>query len=283
MIRKILLILLVYSASFYMEIISALHAAEFRSDDTVALITEEKSGYYDLYVKNSSPGEITIDIWFTELANARSSMPLPVRMIVKGGARSKALRVEQIDKKANWNSRFLYQWRPGSSDAVHDDKCVYRLPYLEGKFFLVIQGYNGRITHMGEYEYSIDWAMPIGTPVVAARGGLVTDTEDRYSGNGLIDEYRNKNNYVRVRHDDGTMGVYVHLNTGGIKVKKGQLVRPGDVLGLSGNVGYSDVPHLHFCVFTPVDGKTIKTIPVKFETGMHGTVTLVEGEFYNTR
>jgi hypothetical protein len=49
---------------------------------------------------------------------------------------------------------------------------------------------------------------------------------------------------VMIRHDDGTVAIYGHLNE--VDVKPGQHVDAGDVIGLSGNTGHSTGPHLHF-------------------------------------
>jgi murein DD-endopeptidase MepM/ murein hydrolase activator NlpD len=54
-------------------------------------------------------------------------------------------------------------------------------------------------------------------------------------------------NFVRVLHDDGTMGVYLHLKQGSVSVE-GQRVMVGSALALSGNTGNSSGPHLHFVV-----------------------------------
>src|SRR5207302_10620749 len=44
--------------------------------------------------------------------------------------------------------------------------------------FLVTQGYNGKFSHQGPNQYATDWKMPEGTPVYAARGGIVVSVND---------------------------------------------------------------------------------------------------------
>lgn len=123
---------------------------------------------------------------------------------------------------------------------------IYHLPLVAtGQRFLVAQGIGGHFSHTGAGAYAIDFAMPIGTPVRAARDGVVravkTDAEDH----DLPLEMREAN-FVSILHDDGQVSVYAHLDSA--CVQTGQRVRQGEVIGKSGNTGYSTQPHLHFHV-----------------------------------
>ncbi|WP_259304498.1 M23 family metallopeptidase [Thermomonas sp. S9] len=85
--------------------------------------------------------------------------------------------------------------------------------------------------------------------MLAARGGVVMQVQDGFSGHGL-DPHRDASraNLIRILHDDGSMGLYAHLANGGARVRVGQRVEAGQRIGLSGNTGYSTAPHLHFAV-----------------------------------
>jgi murein DD-endopeptidase MepM/ murein hydrolase activator NlpD len=65
-------------------------------------------------------------------------------------------------------------------------------------------------------------------------------------------------------------------------VKTGQTVETGEVIGLSGNTGYSSGPHLHFDVFRAKDGKTRESVPIRFRTGKGEETTLLAGRTYMT-
>jgi murein DD-endopeptidase MepM/ murein hydrolase activator NlpD len=86
-----------------------------------------------------------------------------------------------------------------------------------------------------------------------------------HDGNGLHAD----NNLIEVDHGDGTFGRYLHLRRGGSYVTLGQKVKQGEVIGASGNVGISMLPHQHFNV---TDGED-RLLPVTFaDVGSDGGV-----------
>lgn len=120
----------------------------------------------------------------------------------------------------------------------------YPLPWRGGPFRLT-QGPGGTFSHSDvKSRYAMDIAMPEGTPIIAARGGVVVKTENSQSGRGSDPS----GNFVRVLHDDATQSVYLHLKQGSVSVREGQRVAVGSPLALSGNTGNSSGPHLHFVV-----------------------------------
>jgi murein DD-endopeptidase MepM/ murein hydrolase activator NlpD len=93
-------------------------------------------------------------------------------------------------------------------------------------------GYRWGVLHGG-----IDLANSIGTPIVAVSDGVVMDAGPA-AGFGL---------WVRLRHNDGTVTVYGHVNT--INCNIGERVMAGDEIATIGNRGNSTGPHLHFEVW----------------------------------
>jgi hypothetical protein len=154
---------------------------------------------------------------------------------------------------------------------------LYSLPYEPGETFLVGQGYLEFPTH--ENEYAIDWIMPEETPILAARGGVVSEVVDTFSKSGLTEEMKTKGNYIRIRHDDGSRAIYYHLAQNGAKVKVGQKVEEGQRIALSGNTGFSATPHLHFMVEQPGNGKYV-SVPILFKSGSDEPFDVVHGGKY---
>lgn len=133
----------------------------------------------------------------------------------------------------------------------------YRLPWRVGETFLCVQSNRAVVSHRGWEEFAYDFAMPVGTEVCAARAGEVVQVVINNDGHG----YKWPNNRVTVRHEDGTLGHYLHLKKDGAKVAVGDRVEQGQVIALSGHVGNSMLPHLHFHV---TDGERKRTLPISF-------------------
>ena len=93
--------------------------------------------------------------------------------------------------------------------------------------------------------YAIDFGMPVGTPIVAARGGTVVAVRESFHDDNGVDL---EENFVFIRHDDETIGRYFHLTHDGALVEQGEEVVQGVTIGMSGNTGQSAGPHLHFDV-----------------------------------
>lgn len=87
---------------------------------------------------------------------------------------------------------------------------------------------------MARHHRGVDVKCKSGTPVLAAADGLVTSAQESGEG-GLM---------IRIGHETELSTVYAHLAK--IEVKKGQFVRAGERIGLSGATGLVTGPHLHF-------------------------------------
>lgn len=146
----------------------------------------------------------------------------------------------------------LLDWHRRSVPATapaHADDVVYRLPFSAAPV-RIDQGFGGSFSHTDPANrYALDFALPQGTPVLAARDGVVTEVRDDFrEAERDPSRFGGGANLVRIRHADGSTAVYAHLAPGGVAVRVGQSVRTGDPLGRSGNTGLSTGPHLHFAV-----------------------------------
>ncbi|MDQ1097464.1 MULTISPECIES: M23 family metallopeptidase [Chryseobacterium] len=153
----------------------------------------------------------------------------------------------------------------------------YDLPYKKGEQYKVTQGYNGDYSHIG--INALDFDMPEGTKVVAVRDGVVIEMVEDNNKGCPTDNCAKYANYVSILHSDQTVAKYSHLQYKGIKVKIGDKVKKGDLIGFSGNTGKSNGSHLHFsCHLNPASNETLKTL---FKTGKGNRLEyLREGETY---
>ncbi len=116
---------------------------------------------------------------------------------------------------------------------------------------------------------AIDLGASPGTPVKAARGGVVLGT----GNTDLTCPGASYGKWVFIKHDNGLSTIYAHLSV--ISVSKGQQVGTRDVIGYSGSTGYATGPHLHFGVYASV-GAEIASFPSKSCAGQ--TYTMPVGD-----
>lgn len=119
-------------------------------------------------------------------------------------------------------------------------------------------------SHSRALRHAIDFAIPTGTPVRAARDGTVLTLADGSTGPGSFEP----SHQVQVLHADGTWAVYGHLQASSHLVVPGQFVQAGELLAYSGNSGDSSGPHLHFAVHYLRNGVP-DTLPVTFTKSLH--------------
>jgi murein DD-endopeptidase MepM/ murein hydrolase activator NlpD len=159
---------------------------------------------------------------------------------------------------------FDYRIHYGHESREHDDEHVYRLPFAVGAAFEVTQSHTRLTTHRQGNRYAVDWKMPVGTAVHAARGGVVVSTFDGAELRSLTGSATA--NHIWIRHSDGTIGKYLHLAPDGVMVNEGQTVMAGDRIGSAGETGFASGPHLHFSVSTLGGPALYETFNVWFAT-----------------
>ena len=163
---------------------------------------------------------------------------------------------------------------------------LYILPYRVGESYEAITTTEHYVRgNRGVGLNAIDFQMPIGTSVVAARAGIVVAVQEDFADDNGVDL---QENYVFVKHNDGTVGRYFHLTRNGALVEVGDSVRQGEVIARSGNSGQSPVPHLHFDVQAcglnlPPNYNQLpcgQTLPVTFRNTSRHTCGLITGRSY---
>jgi len=118
---------------------------------------------------------------------------------------------------------------------------------------LITSPYGSR---WGRFHYGLDFRASVGTSVRAMATGVVEgvgDTDIACKGASF-------GKWVFIRYYNGLSSTYGHLSA--ISAKKGEEVKAGDIIGLSGNTGSSTAPHLHIAVYASL-GVKVDTVPSK--------------------
>lgn len=232
--------------------------AEERLESRVRLEVSRHPAGETLRVHNDLHAPVQIELALENVENATGVPDQPIRWILPPRSHIRLLTLAPRDP-----ARPL-RYEPRLRHVLGDPRLLptqsrYPLPWLGGPFRLT-QGPNGTYSHFTPRgRHAVDVAMPIGTPIVAARGGVVVSLENRQSGRAG----NPSGNFVRILHDDGTMGVYLHLQQGSVRVREGQRVTQGQPIARSGNTGNSTGPHLHFVIQRNV-GMALESIPFAF-------------------
>lgn len=216
------------------------------------------------WFRNRLHGPVTLRVALEEASNVVSAPALPAMFELGPLEERELVTLGPLDLQQSWSYRFRTESQPGSRAARHAPSQPYRPPVAAGSRFRIGQAFEGAFSHdEPSSRHAVDIPMPTGTPVHAARGGIVMDMARYFHGSGLRLEYDGpRANYVRILHDDGSMGLYAHLDYEGVEVRLGQRVQRGQRIGRSGNTGYSTGPHLHFVVQL---NRNLELISVPFE------------------
>jgi hypothetical protein len=107
-------------------------------------------------------------------------------------------------------------------------------------------------SHVGPFVNTIDFLVPQGAPVLAARDGIITRVKEDSHKWGNDERFRQYLNYIDVFHDDGEFSQYCHIMAGSVSklsLGLGDRVKAGQMIGKVGRSGWMDRDHLHFGVF----------------------------------
>ncbi len=186
---------------------------------------------------SAAPGEQTLNVndggVDRTLSFKVTSKKYPVQKLTFADKRMVEPNAEdnvRIERESKHLAQVKRTWR----DAT-DTSAAFQLPAegpLSSQFGLqrVLNGMP-RSPHAG-----LDVAVPTGTPIQSAAGGVVLDTGDYYF-NGKT---------VWIDHGNGLLSLYCHLSD--IKVRAGERLEKGQLVGLSGMTGRATGPHLHWSV-----------------------------------
>jgi len=219
---------------------------------------------YSFYAKNPNfcPFQILIEMEIPEKMQATDAIPF-YDIVPEKTTDYYLFSILTEEPTQDLKFDFKRRYSIGDPNLVPDLDYKYVLPFKEGEAYKLTQSYNGIFSHRGWTRFSLDFGMDTGSTICATRDGVVTDVRIDSNKGGRYYKYRYMANYITIYHEDGTFSQYMHLKKNGSVVKVGDKVKKGDIIGFSGNTGWSRGPHLHFMVFKPTK-LFYETVPTKF-------------------
>lgn len=220
---------------------------------------------------NSGPATVTVSMSMAG-NNFQPDKTLPLTLVIEPDSILDLVSIVQTKRWEPLRFHYRYSFLPGDANALPDLNARYCLPFAEGTPFIVTQSPGGKpTTHNNEHSrYAIDFAVPEGTLVTAAREGTVIDIKDSFTAGGPDPALDDKANFVAIMHADRTIGWYLHLMPHRVLVRPGQRVNTGNAIAYSGNTGYTYGPHLHFDVrqaaVTEKGAVVHQSVPIDFYT-----------------
>jgi murein DD-endopeptidase MepM/ murein hydrolase activator NlpD len=130
-------------------------------------------------------------------------------------------------------------------------KNLYTLPFAPGTH--IIKTVTDSPGHPGPYKGAVDFAIKLGTDVLAPLDGEIITVVDKHNKYGAAPEFSPYANYIQIKHANGEVSDLIHLAQGSAFVKVGDKVKTGQQLAKTGLSGFMTAPHLHWFVFHKID------------------------------
>ena len=249
-----------------------------KSGVTVKHELEGNTVHLVAYNEFFAPVELVLD--FQQLRGLEYPNPDdPLRWVLEPRSRTNLVSLGILPSAAQPSIGYRYEFLVGDPDAQHRPTQPYRVPYAIASDYVVSQAYPDVVTHNTlDSRYAVDFAMPVGTDIFAARGGIVFDmVAGNFEGGTNANRHMSLANVVRILHDDGTYAIYAHLNWNSIRVRVGERVERGEYIADSGNTGFTSGPHLHFVVVQNT-GMSMRSVPVEFAGADQGPIAPASGQ-----
>ncbi|MBI2593435.1 M23 family metallopeptidase [Candidatus Daviesbacteria bacterium] len=122
-------------------------------------------------------------------------------------------------------------------------------------------------SHEGPFRGAVDFAVDLGSAVLAPLDGKVIEIVDQFDRHGETEEFAPFLNYITIAHENGEYSQLAHIKKSSVKVKIGDFVKTGQKLAVTGLNGWMMEPyleHLHMLVFKLQLGSSFKGLEIRF-------------------
>ncbi|HHB79340.1 MAG TPA: M23 family metallopeptidase [Saprospiraceae bacterium] len=187
--------------------------------------------------------------------------------VLPGESRKKIFAVVKVGKE--YKIDYEYTYRIGNFyHSKHDDNVVYEIPFKSDTIVVDNQQFKKKKRKKrANRATTVDFSLPIGTEIFAARAGKVVKVvmnNSKFCPERTCVDF---DNYILIMHEDGTIAKYGHLSPKSNNVVFGQEVKKGALLALSGETGRTTKPSLHFEVY---EVKRYKNQPLAVKFALFG-------------
>jgi hypothetical protein len=197
------------------------------------------------YNNGGAPVSVVIDIERGTAQNASADKPLPYYAVVPAHTDDSLIQLSPQKRGAPISFRYSYQWNIGDYTARHNCPEQYRFPF--NKKVRAYAYVSDAKTASPSSRYAVVFTLPKGTPVLAARKGIVMRTHPE----GKID----------ILHEDATIGTYSHLETVAQNMTIGKTVATEEIIGIAGTAENNKDAYIQLTVWRP-EPLTSSTSPV---------------------
>lgn len=241
----------------------------FADQAPYSVITNKRGLAVDVSIRNDGLFPINVVLELTSSINSGFWPPnLGEKYPVFLAPGQQKLVTTAVPLKRKTPGTFSYRswFRYGDPTAMPDAAHVYRLPIADGHR-AVIRPFSahGAESITPENENAVELVVPLDTPVVAARDGVVMEA---YGFEGQTDDGRPSSigKYVLILHSDGSWGSYGWLKQGSLLVRAGDKVVAGQVIARSSSNPLGFDSFVQFSVMHNFTGTSVRSIPFKLRT-----------------
>ncbi|TET33325.1 MAG: M23 family metallopeptidase [Planctomycetota bacterium] len=190
------------------------------------IVTARLIPYLALKIETRQKDELVAEEWI-----ARGVGPVR-RVVYQADGTSRSFELDMFLHKTGDRAEYVLPWRVG-------EKYGLTNPFGIG---------SSERGHKGPGRFAYDFGLPVGVVIVAARAGVVVAYRESSDEGGFGNKYFGKENQLIIRHDDGSLAHYVHLEKDSIIPELGDRVEQGQKIARTGLTGWCSGAHLHFAV-----------------------------------
>ncbi|MEE4357411.1 MAG: M23 family metallopeptidase [Desulfococcaceae bacterium] len=245
-----------------------------RGTGKLSVRSQENSSGPLFYVSGSYPGTLEAEFRLTKAVNVKTEPPLPARIIIPPGQEVKAFSLSADRPGLSMSYAYTYRAVVGDPRA-EPDPAPYLPPFESGRRFRIGRGFHPDAARSDPFNaYSVSILMPGGAAVCAARSGILTETDTRsfrrQTVQGIMEM---QSRLIRIQHDDGTMGLYAHLDPDSCSLSPGTRIKAGQIIA---RLGKNAENGLFFTVQKNA-GMRLVSLPFRFAAEGGTTVVPVRG------